>query len=373
MKSSENNTFEESLDLLSADDLAPAPSKKKSSSGRILSKALWLVLCLALLAVFLFSSARVVINLVDFYNTQNSYDNIAGDFSPITAVVETPPRLTLCKALYPMADLEDIIAGKAIYPTSPSPSDGPILNSGGNSTSVSSKTDPPSESIPPSASPDTSYSPTPSAPPAEPDPLLSEEKFLYFKDQLDSLQKKCKNTDIFAWIYIPGTNIDYPVVIGKDNDYYLQKDVYKKYSSAGSLFLDYRNQRNLLNNSFSVIYGHNVRSAGIMFNRLLEFLNEKTFQKYRYIYVYTKDAALKYEIFSAYVDNSYQSPSIDAIRLSGSRFLTAIQRIQNNSLHQRQGLTLKETDHVLMLYTCANTQMNDDRCMVFGVLVDYIR
>ena len=158
------------------------------------------------------------------------------------------------------------------------------------------------------------------------------------------------------------------MVKGPDNDYYLNRDVSKSPNSAGSIYLDYRNDKNLLTNPFSVLYGHNIRTKGIMFNRLLELLDEKTFNRCRYVYIYTKEAALKYEIFSVYTDDASRSPSLQIPRQNSTAFLEKIQGIQNNSIHRRD-ITLYKSDHVLLLYTCSNAQSATDRVYVAGVLV----
>ena len=65
------------------------------------------------------------------------------------------------------------------------------------------------------------------------------------------------NEDYKMWIEIPNTNIDYPVVQGKDNDFYLNHDFNKKESSSGAIFMDYKNNIYKDKNKNIIIYGHN--------------------------------------------------------------------------------------------------------------------
>ena len=62
------------------------------------------------------------------------------------------------------------------------------------------------------------------------------------------------NKDFVCWINIENTNIDYPVVQGKDNSYYLHRDIYGNYLYAGTTFLDYRDYYDDSKNL--IIYGH---------------------------------------------------------------------------------------------------------------------
>ena len=73
------------------------------------------------------------------------------------------------------------------------------------------------------------------------------------------------NPDIVAWLRIPGV-LEYPVVRGEDNSYYLNHTVQKTYNIAGSIFLDYRNERDF-SDSKNIIYGHNMKD-GSMFGAL---------------------------------------------------------------------------------------------------------
>ena len=71
-------------------------------------------------------------------------------------------------------------------------------------------------------------------------------------------------------ITIDGTHIDYPLMQGSDNDWYLKHDYKDDYSIAGSIFLDYRNS---LDDNYLVIYGHRM-SGGAMFSDIGEYIDE---------------------------------------------------------------------------------------------------
>ena len=82
-----------------------------------------------------------------------------------------------------------------------------------------------------------------------------------------SLQEMSK--DAVAWLTVDDTRIDYPVMQGKDNSEYLNKDPYGKYSLSGSIFLDSRCSGDF-SGDYSLIYGHHME-YGAMFGALDEF------------------------------------------------------------------------------------------------------
>ena len=84
------------------------------------------------------------------------------------------------------------------------------------------------------------------------------------------------NEDIVAWIQIPGIDVDYPVVQGEDNEYYLHHTFQKEANKAGSIFLDYRNRADFTEQRV-LIYGHNMRD-GSMFSDLKRY-QDNTFRK----------------------------------------------------------------------------------------------
>ena len=106
------------------------------------------------------------------------------------------------------------------------------------------------------------------------------------------------NPDVVGWIYAPGTPINYPVVQGEDNEYYLTRDFYKNKSASGTLFLDENhpfreNAQNLL------LHGHNMKD-GTMFGRLAQYLYDDTYlRNHPFVYFDTLWHKEQYVIFAA--------------------------------------------------------------------------
>ena len=96
----------------------------------------------------------------------------------------------------------------------------------------------------------------------------------------------------------PDVNVDYPVMQGDDNSYYLTHDAYREYSPDGSVFMDCVNSKKFVDFN-TVIYGHNM-SSGTMFKTLHNYENEDFWKTNRNVYIYLPDAVICYKVFAAY-------------------------------------------------------------------------
>ena len=88
-------------------------------------------------------------------------------------------------------------------------------------------------------------------------------------NEVDLVALAAINSDIVGWLVVDGTNINYPVLKGEDNDYYLARDYMRKWATAGSIFMDYRNSDDL-SDTLTVIYGHRM-GYGKMFSDVTLF------------------------------------------------------------------------------------------------------
>ncbi len=93
-----------------------------------------------------------------------------------------------------------------------------------------------------------------------------------------------KNNDVKAWLYIPDTGINYPIVQGEDNNIYMKRDWQKKSNYAGAAFLDAR--ENIENSDNFIIYGHSMgKNSNIMFSQLLRYKDKEFLTSHPYIYL----------------------------------------------------------------------------------------
>ena len=117
---------------------------------------------------------------------------------------------------------------------------------------------------------------------------------------------KKTNPDVVSWITIPGTNIDYPVLQGKDNNQYLHKDMEGKDSAAGAIFLDHGDEADL-SSRHNIIYGHHMKN-GTMFKDIVRYKDQQYFDEHQNITIYTPDREIHLKALAAVV------ASPDAIR-----------------------------------------------------------
>lgn len=94
-------------------------------------------------------------------------------------------------------------------------------------------------------------------------------------DELSIGALKAINEEVIGWIRVDGTGINYPILQGGDNDYYLARNYKKEWATAGSVFLDYRNAADF-SDQFSVLYGHRM-GYGKMFSDVTKFSDRNYF------------------------------------------------------------------------------------------------
>lgn len=110
---------------------------------------------------------------------------------------------------------------------------------------------------------------------------------------------KATNPDTVGWLYIPNTNINYPVVKGEDNDYYLTHDFDGDagwLANYGAVFMDFRNKADMTDQLY-FIYGHHMND-GSMFADLADFVNQDRFDQCRTAYFLTPNGNFKLRTFA---------------------------------------------------------------------------
>lgn len=183
----------------------------------------------------------------------------------------------------------------------------------------------------------------------------------------DSLIKK--NPDIYSWIYIPNTNINYPVCRhASDDNFYLDHDIYGNYSYAGAIYSQFCNTREF-DDRVTVLYGHNM-ADGSMFADLHKFKDKNFFDENKYFYIYTENRKLTYEVVSAFVyDDRHIMNTFD---FSDDKvfedYLDMISNPRSVSSNAREGISLDIDDKIVTLSTCLNS--GDGRYLVQGVLIN---
>lgn len=175
-------------------------------------------------------------------------------------------------------------------------------------------------------------------------PVIENHKYNYEDD----------NKDVIGKIRINGTNINYSLVQGKDNEYYLNHSIQGKKDSSGSIFLDYRND---LNDRKLLIYGHNSRVVkDALFHDLEKYIKKSFFKDNMYINLTINEKEYIYQIFSIMIVEENKTKHMK-INFSDSEWNEHIKWMKNNSLYET-GINVSKKDKIITLQTCYYNSSN---------------
>jgi len=186
-----------------------------------------------------------------------------------------------------------------------------------------------------------------------------------FEVNFDELKKI--NSDVIGWIVIEDTQINYPVVQGKDNSYYLNHSYDRKWNSLGSIFVDYESSNNFIDyNTF--IYGHHTKK-GSMFGELYKYMDKSFYNNHNIFYLYTPNGNYEAEIFSAYLDST-ESDSYNQKFNSNKEFEEYINLIKEKSNYITNVEIDATKDKIITLYSCSHesNRQKTDRYYIHAVL-----
>lgn len=172
------------------------------------------------------------------------------------------------------------------------------------------------------------------------------------------------NKDVVGWIKIFDTHISYPVVQGKDNQEYLNKDVFGEFSFSGSIFLDYRNACDFTD-SYSIIYGHHME-YGAMFGDVVEFKNDDYFQEHKTGALFLLDDTYKITLFACVETQEFNNKIYNPIVQGKDNLDTLLKYIKDEAVQYRD-IPLNHDDKIIGLSTCAEAGTNE-RVVLFGRL-----
>lgn len=177
--------------------------------------------------------------------------------------------------------------------------------------------------------------------------------------KLEELQ--IENSDIVAWLQIEGSNINYPILQGTDNSFYMTHNYKKEYSKEGSLFLDKEYDWNLPSTNL-LIYGHNNRGTNAMFSALINYKNEEYYKTHQKIRLTTNQEDAEYEIISVFLSRVYYKSETNVFRYyyfinaeNEEEFNEYVQNSKNASLYNIEA-TAEYGDQLLTLSTCDFSQ-----------------
>ncbi len=181
---------------------------------------------------------------------------------------------------------------------------------------------------------------------------------------------KAQNSDFAAWLSIPNTPVNYPVVFTYDTAYYLKHSFTGSTSSLGTLFATgdtsfSRPSRNI------AIYGHNIRSKPtVMFSPLISYKKAEFYQAHRTIHLDTSNGAYTYKVFAAFNMRYDDFTPEKADFETEDDFARFMDFVKSANLHEND-MTVTGGDHLLTLITCDRTCGGaDGRFVVMAVRED---
>lgn len=225
------------------------------------------------------------------------------------------------------------------------------------------------EPIPADPEPEPEPNPNPNPEPTTPTTTKPKSTYVspYYKNygKVISVLKQ-NNPDTVGWLTVNNTTVNYPVVQSNNNSYYLNHDFNRASNSLGWIFMDYRNNARDLDQN-TVIYGHNIAKAKIMFGNLSATLKSSWYTKAdnQYITFNTEQGDMKWRIFSIYTiaaTNDYLYNTFE----TQTQFLEFINKMKSRSIYDF-GCEVKENDKIVTLSTCQSNGKN--RLVVHAVLV----
>ncbi|WP_172623409.1 class B sortase [Arabiibacter massiliensis] len=192
------------------------------------------------------------------------------------------------------------------------------------------------------------------------------------ENPIDFASLKLENPDIYAWIYVPGTDVNLPVLQSATNDFlYLDHNKDGEYAVEGAIYTEMANSTDFTD-PVTLIYGHNLQN-GTMFSTLHYFENEEFFAEHEDLLIYTPGHVLTYRIVSAYlyddrhILNSYDFSDPDVLQ----GYLDSVMNPDSLLVNVRSDTELSIDDRIVQLSTCmSDTSHTTSRYIVTGVLID---
>ncbi len=182
------------------------------------------------------------------------------------------------------------------------------------------------------------------------------------KVDFDALQEI--NQDIIGWIYIPHTEVDYPILqakAGKDADYYLNRDMFLRDSKYGCIYIQ-PNSSESLKDKLTVIFGHNMRDNS-MFGSIAKYKSHEYFNNHDKIYIYTPYETKVYTALAFLSrDNEPLQNEVDVLNEDFNRRF--MNYISNNSVVFNENA---EGESFIALQTCSSRDGKNIKDILVGI------
>lgn len=189
--------------------------------------------------------------------------------------------------------------------------------------------------------------------------------------QWDELRKE--NVDIYAWIYIPDTKVDYPIVQHPtDDEYYVDHAIDGETDKHGAIFSQATYNDLSCSDFNTILYGHNMLD-GSMFKGLHSYLKQDFFDEHPYIFVYMPDRTDVYAVYAQYTFTNELIPYAYDFETDKGReeYLSVVNSYRYKDEHSifKMEYTPTAKDYLLTLSTCTSPKNSKKRFLVQGVRI----
>ena len=177
------------------------------------------------------------------------------------------------------------------------------------------------------------------------------------------------NPEIYAWIRIPGTEVDYPIVQRPEDDaYYLDHTIEGAEGLPGSIYTESLNKKDFTDKN-TVIYGHNMKD-NTMFGSLKDYKDSAYMDEHSEVYIYTPEHIFTYKIFGAVTyDSRHIMVAFDfAQDEQYQAYLDSLSQVRNMASYINTDIPVTTADRIITMSTCNGN--NDQRFLVEAVLID---
>lgn len=177
-----------------------------------------------------------------------------------------------------------------------------------------------------------------------------------------------KNPDVVAWIQIPALEgLNYPVVMGEDNAYYVNHNWEKEESEEGAIFLDFRNSSDF-SQPHNILYGHCMKD-GTMFQPLGQWEKESFLTgNDRTVLLYLPNETRVYEIIGSERVNALDSRVYKTDYTAGEEWADAIGTTLSHLWYESDAEYDGDSE-ILTLSTCMG---GDQRLTVHAICVEHV-
>ncbi len=187
---------------------------------------------------------------------------------------------------------------------------------------------------------------------------------VYAPIEVDFSRLKAAAPDVVGWIYCEDTVINYPVVYGRDNEYYLERNYMGVFDPSGSIFTDMRNEDGFADNNV-ILYGHHMQD-GSMFASLKKWFDSSYYAEHPVMWLLTPEQDYRVDLFAGYVTTA-DSQTYSIFHSPGPELGAYLKWARSWSAFA-SAVETPEDGHYIVLSTCAYSS-DDARSALHGKLV----